>query len=123
MAEEQEVDAQKGLDILLAETYKGVADALQNVALDVASIASTSEAPVREGRLRASTNALTEVKIAQVKGSVELSTGVLSSETYALIQHERTDFNHPKGGKDHFLTDPLKRGEAKYVGFVAAAAE
>lgn len=27
---------------------------------------------------------------------------------YALVQHERTDLNHPRGGKAHYLSDPAK---------------
>lgn len=28
---------------------------------------------------------------------------------YAGIQHEREDFNHPKKGKAHYISDPFKR--------------
>jgi hypothetical protein len=33
---------------------------------------------------------------------------------YALAQHERLDFNHPKGGKAKYLEDPLKQNADRY---------
>lgn len=32
---------------------------------------------------------------------------VVYPQPYALIQHENTEFNHPRGGKDHYLEEPL----------------
>jgi len=45
-------------------------------------------------------------------GGVE---GIVGFNTpYALKQHERTDFNHPKGGKAKYLEDPLKENADRY---------
>jgi hypothetical protein len=33
---------------------------------------------------------------------------------YALVQHERLDFNHPKGGKAKYLEDNLKEQADRY---------
>ena len=33
---------------------------------------------------------------------------------YALVQHERLDFNHPKGGKAKYLEDNLKEQASRY---------
>lgn len=33
---------------------------------------------------------------------------------YAEIQHERTDFNHPRGGKDHYLSDNVE-GQTQFI--------
>jgi len=35
---------------------------------------------------------------------------------YALVQHERLDFNHPKGGKAKYLEDNLKEPADRYQG-------
>jgi hypothetical protein len=35
---------------------------------------------------------------------------------YALAQHERLDFNHPKGGKAKYLEDNLKQQANRYQG-------
>jgi len=35
---------------------------------------------------------------------------------YALVQHERLDFNHPKGGKAKYLEDNLKEQADRYQG-------
>ena len=36
------------------------------------------------------------------------------NEPYALVQHERLDYKHPKGGKAKYLEDPLKMQAAAY---------
>jgi len=33
---------------------------------------------------------------------------------YALVQHERLDFNHPKGGKAKYIEDNLKEQASRY---------
>jgi hypothetical protein len=38
---------------------------------------------------------------------------------YALVQHERLDFNHPKGGKAKYLEDNLKEQADRYQGNLA----
>ena len=36
------------------------------------------------------------------------------NEPYALAQHERLDFHHPKGGKAKYLEDPLKENADRF---------
>ncbi|MCM8901324.1 hypothetical protein KVG29_08835 [Caldicoprobacter algeriensis] len=40
---------------------------------------------------------------------------------YAKLQHERLDFNHPKGGKAKYLEDPFNENKARYDRFVKKA--
>jgi hypothetical protein len=41
--------------------------------------------------------------------------GIVGFNTpYALAQHERLDFHHPKGGKAKYLEDPLKENVRRY---------
>lgn len=120
MADEERT-AQEGLDLLLAYAYQEVGKELQDAAMDVAGKGAL-EAPVKKGFLRASVQAVTDVKIAQVKGSLELSTQVVARMPYAFVQHEHSEFKHPKGGKDHYLTDPLKADEPMIIENVAKAA-
>jgi len=41
--------------------------------------------------------------------------GIVGFNTpYALAQHERFDYNHPKGGKWKYLEDPLKQNAKRY---------
>nr|DAH67174.1 MAG TPA: Minor capsid protein [Caudoviricetes sp.] len=39
---------------------------------------------------------------------------------YALIQHEATWFNHPNGGKDHYLSDPFNANKQRYISIISA---
>jgi hypothetical protein len=67
---------------------------------------SRPQVPWETGTLRNSGR----VQPAEIEGSkvtVTLSYGG-AAQAYALIQHERTDFNHPRGGKAHYLSDPAK---------------
>ena len=49
-------------------------------------------------------------------GGVE---GIVSFNTpYALEQHERLDFHHPKGGKAKYLEDTLKENANRYAGIL-----
>jgi hypothetical protein len=40
---------------------------------------------------------------------------------YAIVQHERLDFNHPKGGKAKYLEDPFNENKARYERFIKNA--
>lgn len=37
---------------------------------------------------------------------------------YAIVQHERLDFRHPKGGKAKYLEDPYKENISKYERYI-----
>lgn len=46
---------------------------------------------------------------------------VISFNTpYAAVQHERTDYEHPRGGNAKYLEGPLKRYAPEMAPFVAA---
>lgn len=58
------------------------------------------KAPVKHGHLRGSATSRSEFTGQQLVGQIQF--GGLAS-AYADVQHERADFEHPKGGEDHFL--------------------
>lgn len=91
------------------------------------------DAPVDEGTLRAS--GTTEVYVGGklvARGGAEEATGAQTmipeavggrdsivavvgfNTPYALEQHERLDYNHPKGGKAKYLEDNLKEQADRY---------
>ena len=76
-------------------------------------VESNREVPLREG-------------ILQDSGRVEVDTAALSvavsyDTPYAEVQHEREDFNHPNGRKDHYLSDPAEREGDVMLALVASA--
>lgn len=70
---------------------------------------SAREAPVDTGDLRANCN-VSRMKEDGEKAWYEVGYDL----PYARIQHERLDFNHPKGGKAKFLEDPFNRNKKQY---------
>lgn len=113
-----------------ARVKGSVGQAVRDVTLDLLSQA-VREAPVKEGVLRGSGTAhFGNERIASgaqfdssaegdegVKGGAgsNETTGVVAFNTeYAVAQHERTDFNHPKGGKAKYLEDPVERNREQY---------
>jgi len=70
---------------------------------------SAREAPVDTGDLRANCN-VSRMKEDGEKAWYEVGYDL----PYARIQHERLDFNHPKGGKAKFLEDPFNQNKKKY---------
>jgi hypothetical protein len=84
---------------------------LQEVALDVIGKAREL-APLDTGDLRGS-------GYAKVEGlNVELG----FTAPYALIQHERLDFKHPRGGQAKYLEQPLKQNMNNYIQHIANSA-
>lgn len=80
---------------------------------------SKRQVPVDEGVLRASgyVTAPTEVN-----GRIECTVGYGgAAAAYAAYQHE-IPMNHPEGGKDHFLSDPMRDGEGTFRDAVTAFA-
>lgn len=65
------------------------------------------QTPVLTGKLRDS--AKVEVTGRMLTPKVQASASAKSEKgyDYANIQHETTWFNHPNGGKDHFVSDPF----------------
>ena len=70
---------------------------------------SAREAPVDTGDLRSNCNT-SGMKETGDKAWYEVGYDL----PYARIQHERLDFNHPKGGKAKFLEDPFNRNKKQY---------
>ena len=67
------------------------------------------ETPVESGDLRRSVT----VSVSQSGRKASLTASALSIHRgydYSNIQHENETFNHPNGGKAHFIRDPFNRG-------------
>lgn len=82
---------------------QGVAEAAQ-----VVEMMAVQRAPIRTGQLR---------------NSVSITPGLIASGVYtqtisfrmiyAAVQHERTDFNHPRGGQAKYLSSVLDEEQAR----------
>ena len=69
------------------------------------------ETPVDTGALQASVTAqVTRTSKTKVALSVQASAISSRGYDYANIQHENESFNHPNGGKAHYIKDPFERG-------------
>ncbi len=77
-------------------------------------------APVDEGDLRRSGHREAGYAIASASGQKLIFTGRFDTD-YAAIQHENESFEHPKGGKDHFITDPAEARKPEHLKIVSAA--
>lgn len=109
--------------------------AVADVALDLLS-ESVTRAPVDQGPLRGSGSARLGKKViaegydedgrAGIRGTgASLATGTITGRDidaevrfeaeYALEQHERLDFDHPKGGQAKYLEDPLTENADRYL--------
>ncbi len=105
-----------------AEGMQNTREALNLAAEDLASIAKTETAPIRYGHLRRGIHAVAAENFEQAVGGSVIFADVVAPEDYAYIQHEG-DFNHPKGGQQYYLTDPLeRRGPTKYMPLIERAA-
>lgn len=78
--------------------------------------ASSAQAPIRTGDLRANCS-VSAVK--QDAGAVSITVGY--DLPYAIVQHERLDFRHPMGGKAKYLEDPFNQNKAKYERYIRNA--
>lgn len=74
---------------------------------------SKREAPIDVGDLRDNCN----VSYLKEDGS-KLWYEVGYDLPYAIIQHERLDFNHPKGGKAKYLEDPFNANKKQYAEYI-----
>jgi hypothetical protein len=80
------------LEHLSEQTAEGVRDAL----IDIGTRAA-DKAPVRDGYLRGSMTTDVIIYDGELIGEVRFN------EKYAAVQHERTEFKHPKGGEAKYL--------------------
>ncbi len=77
---------------------------------------SVMQAPIDTGDLRANCSIS---PLNKTGSTVYLTVGY--DLPYAIVQHERLDFNHPKGGKAKYLEDPYNGNKAKYEKLVKDA--
>ena len=104
-----------GLNELLANLQRLGVDTTQVTApalvqeAEAIMTASKQIVPVKQGVLRSS-GYVAPPEIHGNDVSVELGYGGAASD-YALVQHERLDFNHPGGGQAKFLEVPFMAAE------------
>ncbi len=90
-----------------------VQSAVEQCALDLQQ-KSTDEAPVDTGDLRA--NCSVDTLDAHSKR-------VGYNLIYAIIQHERLDFSHPRGGKAKYLEDPFNQNKDRYERYIRGSVD
>lgn len=94
---------------------KAAIGAIQTCAADLQR-KSAEEAPIDTGDLRANCS----VSQLHEEGNLVYHT-VGYDLPYAIVNHERLDFNHPKGGKAKYLEDPYNENVAKYERYIRNA--
>ncbi len=109
----------KGLNELnakLSELAKVAPDTakreLTDIALDLAGKCSES-APVDLGDLRG------DIANPRKEGDMDWKVG--SDLVYCAVQHEHTEFNHPRGGGAKFLEKPFRANVNKYIDAIGEA--
>lgn len=95
---------------------EAMVDTLGKIGLDLLGRAQR-DAPIEEGTLRGSGSSRVE-RVGRDGAQVV----VTFSTPYAAKQHEETTYEHPRGGKAHYLSDPLKLMTPRYVDALQAAA-
>lgn len=122
---------------VIAQVRGTVGNAVRRITLDLLS-QSVRRAPVDEGPLRGSGSAhfngeriatgadfdslATGSDAMEGGGGSDVTTGVVAFNTvYAVEQHERTEFHHPKGGEAKYLERPLEENRALYTKTIADA--
>lgn len=99
-------------EAIFARVTMAAQAAVRKCALDLQQLA-TDEAPVDTGDLRGSCSTY----LIQNDGAMYMLR-VGFDRPYAIIQHERLDFNHPRGGKAKYLEDPFNANKGVYAAFV-----
>ena len=77
---------------------------------------SSQEAPIDTGDLRANCS-VSDVRWSGDSAHVTVGYNL----PYAIVQHERLEFRHPKGGKAKYLEDPFNQNKAKYERYIRDA--
>lgn len=72
---------------------------------------SVDRAPIDTGKLRESA-VVDDAEIASHVVKVGYSPEV---DDYSLVQHERLDFNHPRGGEAKYLENPFNENMQQYI--------
>lgn len=123
-----------GKEIAEAIAY-GVVDAMLTCAADLQH-RSVNRAPINTGKLRESCvvdnsglNAM-QFNMDTTNHSITISTSTefevkigYSPEVddYSVVQHERLDFNHPRGGEAKYLENPFNENAQQYIGNISEA--
>lgn len=97
-------------DKVLAGIAEVVDKALLEIGADLQN-KSVNRAPVDTGRLRRSFM-VDDSELARHKITAGYSPEV---DSYSLVQHERLDFNHPKGGEAKYLENPFNENVGRYI--------
>lgn len=131
-----EVDL-RALKKMPAAARRAVGQEVSLAALDLLSEA-VRLAPVKEGTLRGSGSvhfggkriatgsdfdalAIPGEAASGGEGTGPMTAAVIFNTVYATAQHERMDFNHPKGGQAKYLETPLERNRKQYERRIAEA--
>lgn len=85
---------------------------IADIALDLAGKASDS-APVEFGDLRGD--------LANPRKEGDLDWKVGSDLVYCAVQHEHTEFNHPRGGGAKFIERPFNENKDSYIDAIGEA--
>ena len=96
------------------EAFKQIKDAVEDASFDLQG-KSQRQAPVDTGDLRGSASTTVDVKLTKVVSEVGYN------EEYALDQHEKLEYKHPRGGNAKYLEGPLKENQSRYIKEISAA--
>lgn len=91
---------------------RSIDEVVHDCAMDLKRV-SVNRAPIDTGALRRSAYVYKTKDLEREVGyDRNNARGIL--RTYAIVQHERLDFNHPNGGKAKFLEDPFNERKERY---------
>lgn len=99
------------------EYAKKIAQAAQEALIKCAAdlqTRSVNRAPIDTGKLRENC----VVDTSQIGGGTIRVGYSPEVDAYSMIQHERLDFNHPRGGEAKFLENPFNENLDKYYAFI-----
>lgn len=101
--------ADKALQAISVGSKKALAEICMNV-----QSAAVNLAPIRDGILRSSAT-ITDPETVGGKTSQTVTFPVV----YAAVQHEREDFNHPRGGQAKYLSDAIEQVKPQIPGIIS----
>lgn len=108
-----------GLPALVSRAMNALEEGVTEAANDLVREAQEAT-PVESGALKASIH----TNGAERSGTMVTATVQTGGEVsdYAAVQHERTDFAHPRGGQAKYIEEPLLRSAPKFKKHVEDAA-
>ncbi|BBN97501.1 hypothetical protein [Sporolactobacillus terrae] len=103
--------AMKAFDKRINNIKRYTPQAMSDVVKDLHRRA-VEQAPLDTGDLRGS-------GFHEVDNGPTRATGTVGfTAPYALVQHEHTEFNHPRGGNAKYLENPLKQNTNRYINYL-----